>query len=211
MIYIIGGPPRGGKTTLASALGGQLGIPYFTMDHVASVIAPYIPETDYADKLPLRVARQATQYSNDSFYATYATPAIVDFYVRQAITYWPGVREFISYALADEHELILEGWQLLPHLVNDVITPKERNRARVVFLYKHDVPAIVAGLRAGTRHDDWVIRNTKREETFASIARMLALFGDQVRDGAEAAGFEAINTDHQFDARLEAILNQWSR
>jgi hypothetical protein len=210
MIYIIGGPPRGGKTILASTLAARLGIPYFTIDHVASVIAPYIPEREHADKLPLRVARQATDYSNDSFYATYSTPAIVDLYVRQAITYWPGVREFISYALADEHELILEGWQLLPHLVSDVITFKERHRARVVFLYKLDVPAIVTGLKAGTRHDDWVIKNTKREETFASIATMLAHFGNQVRADAGAASFEAINMDHEFTATLDAVLTEWT-
>jgi len=40
---------------------------------------------------------------------------------------------------------------------------------------------------------------------------MLALFGERVRADAEAASFEAIDTDHQFSAALDAILSDWSR
>src|SRR5687767_6523633 len=126
MIYLIGGPPRGGKTILAEELAKRISVPYFTLDHVTSVIAPYIPEQEYVTRLPLRVARQETNYSNDVFYAKYSTERIVDFYLCQAETFWPGVENFIKYAIQDEHDLILEGWQILPHLLHAVITPENQ-------------------------------------------------------------------------------------
>src|SRR5687768_16519079 len=99
MIYLIGGPPRGGKTILAHELAKKKSFPYFTLDHVTSVISPYISEEDYSTKLPLRVARQETNYSNDIFYEKYSAEQVVDFYLRQAETYWPGVGNFIKFSI----------------------------------------------------------------------------------------------------------------
>jgi tRNA uridine 5-carbamoylmethylation protein Kti12 len=42
MLYLFGGPPRCGKTTLSVALAKKLQIPYFSIDHITSVISPYI-------------------------------------------------------------------------------------------------------------------------------------------------------------------------
>jgi len=100
MIYLIGGSPRVGKTSLAEALAKKTSFPYFTLDHVTSVISPYIPEQEYMTRLPLRMARQETNFSNDVFYARYSTEQIVNFYLCQAETYWAGIGSFIEYAIA---------------------------------------------------------------------------------------------------------------
>jgi len=68
MLYLIGGPPRSVKTTLAAALAQRTSLPYFSIDHIAQVIIPYIPEPDHVTRLPLRVAIQEAEYSNDAFY-----------------------------------------------------------------------------------------------------------------------------------------------
>jgi hypothetical protein len=76
MLYVIGGPPRSGKTTLAAALARRTSLPYFSIDHIAQVIIPYIPEDDHAMKLPLRAAIQQAGDSNDSFYTKYSPEPI---------------------------------------------------------------------------------------------------------------------------------------
>ncbi len=210
MLYLIGGPPRCGKTTLAEALAKRLSVPYFSLDHVTSVITPYIPEPEHAALLPLGVARRETDYSNDRFYARYSAEQAVGFYLRAAETFWPGVKNFIRYALEDEHDLILEGWQILPRLLHEALAPAERGRARVVFLYKLDAGRIVTGLKAGAARADWVVRNTKEEATFRAIARMISHFGGHTVREAREHGFHAVNTDEDFARRIEEALESLS-
>ncbi|HZH30473.1 MAG TPA: hypothetical protein VEY11_06895 [Pyrinomonadaceae bacterium] len=94
MIYLIGGSPRVGKTNLAEGLAGKTSFPYFSLDHVTSVITPYIPEQEYVTKLPLFASRLGRE-TVDDFYATYSTEQIVNFYLHSAETYWAGVANFI--------------------------------------------------------------------------------------------------------------------
>lgn len=210
MIYLIGGPPRCGKTTLAEALAKKISFPYFTLDHVTTVVAPYIPEREYAARLPLHVARQETNYSNDVFYARYSTEQIVDFYLCQAGTYWAGVENFIKYAVQDEHDLILEGWQILPHLLHAMITPGNQDTLKVIFLYKTDVGHIVSGLRANTGRGDWVINNTKDESTFPAIAEMISYFGGHIEREAKQYNFRSVNTDVDFGQKIKESLESMS-
>jgi 2-phosphoglycerate kinase len=205
MIYVIGGPPRTGKTILAAALAQRTSCPYFSIDHIAQVIVPYIPEQDYAVRLPLRVARQKTHYSNDWFYEQYSPEQSVNLYLRQAETYWPGVENFINYALEDDHDLIIEGWQILPNRLRRVIAADTR-AARIVFLYKRSEFEIAAGLRSHVAKNDWVIKNTEREDTFDAIAKMIGLFGVVIEREAASSDFRAVNTDREFETTIEQVL-----
>jgi len=204
MIYLIGGPPRTGKTTLAAAVAKRTSCPYFSIDHVAQVIVPYIAERDHPARLPLRVARQETHFSNDAFYEKYSAEQAVDLYLRQAETCWPGVENFIKYALQDDHALILEGWQILPHRLREVIAP--RDRTRTVFLYKRSAAGIAATLKSHVAGNDWVRKNTQREDTFDAIARMIACFGAIIEREAAAHDFRAVTTDRDFAATIDRTL-----
>jgi 2-phosphoglycerate kinase len=206
MIYLIGGPPRVGKTTLTEALAKRISFPYFTLDHVTSVIAPYIPEQEYVTRLPLRVARQETNFSNDVFYAKYTPEEVVDFYLCQAETYWPGVENFIRYAIEDDHDLILEGWQILPHLLQAVVTPENEDKLKVIFLYKNNLENIVSGLKVSIARNDWVIKNTKDESTFLAIAKMMNHFGGYIEKQAKEYNFRSVNTDFNFEERIKESL-----
>lgn len=206
MIYLIGGAPRCGKTTLAEALAKKTSLPYFTLDHVTTVVAPYIPEQEYINKLPLRVAREETNYSNDVFYSRYSTEQIVNFYLCQARTYWAGIENFIKYAIDDEHELILEGWQILPHLLHAMVTPENQDKLKIIFLYKINVEHIVSGLKANTGRGDWVINNTRNESTFPAIAKMISYFGSYIEKEAEQYNFRSLNTDIDFKQKIEESL-----
>lgn len=92
MIYLIGGPPRVGKSTLAKTLSLEKQIPYISADDIGSVITPYISEQGYPRKFPLNTIRKETNYSNDLFYSKYSAEEVVALYLRQAETTWPGFR-----------------------------------------------------------------------------------------------------------------------
>jgi 2-phosphoglycerate kinase len=203
MLYLIGGPPRCGKTTLSKALAIKLEIPYFSIDHIASVIPPYIPAERQAECFPLKALRQHFN-TNNQFFERYSSQEIVDAYRKQAMTCWPGIKNFIQYAVEDEHDLILEGWQLLPHLLEDIPSTTRPDKVQVNYLYKTDVEEICSGLKANQGGNDWVLRHTKEETTFTRIATMISRFGMQTREEAAKAGFEAINMDLCFSENIAA-------
>lgn len=206
MVYLIGGPPRSGKTILSEKLAAKKSYPYFALDHITSVISPYIPGDEYQSKLPLRMARREANYDNDIFYSKYSPEEIVGFYRRQSEAYWSGFENFIKYAIRDEHDLIIEGWQLLPHLLSTIITPENLAKLKIIFIYKISVKNIIGGLKANLTKNDWVVKNTKAESTFLAIAQTMSLFGRYIEKEAKKYNFRSINTDFDFTKKIEESL-----
>jgi 2-phosphoglycerate kinase len=205
MLYLIGGPPRCGKTTLSAALAKKLQIPYFSIDHIASVIPPYIPPERQDESFPLRALRQKVNNDNDRFFATYSAEEIVAVYQRQAATVWPGVRNFIDYAIEDEHTLILEGWQLLPRLLAEIPLAERAGNVQIQYLYKTDVQEILSGLKANNPVNDWVLRHTKEDAGFLRIAQMISCFGKTIEKETSELRFKAINMDRDFVMKISDL------
>lgn len=205
MLYLIGGPPRCGKTTLSAVLAKKLQIPYFSIDHIASVIPPYIPYERQDESFPLRALRQKVNNDNDRFFETYSAEEIVGVYQRQAATVWPGVRNFIDYAIEDEHTLILEGWQLLPRFLAEIPLAERSDNVQIQYLYKTDVEDILSGLKANDQVNDWVLRHTREDASFIRIAQMISCFGKTIEREASELRFEAINMDCDFVRKISDL------
>jgi hypothetical protein len=207
MLHLIGGPPRCGKTTLSAALAKKLQIPYFSIDHIASVIPPYIPSERQDESFPLRALRQKVNNDNDRFFETYSAEEIVRVYQRQAETLWPGVRNFIDYAIQDEHALILEGWQLLPRFLAEFPAAERSGMLQIQYLYKTNVEDILAGLKANDPVNDWVLRHTKEDSSFIRIAQMISCFGKAIERETAELRFEAVNLDRDFAEKITDLAD----
>lgn len=201
MLYLIGGAPRTGKSSLALQLARQTSLSSYSIDHLTQLVVPYIPEADRDRRLALRAAIRSAGFSNDAFYATHTADQAVALYRQQAEALQSGLENFIRYALAANHPLIVEGWQLLPTWLRDVV--EGHANVRVAFLYRRSVSSIAAGLKDGDPATDWVVRNTQHDATFDAIAAMISRFGEIVEREAHANGFPAINTDEQFKETIE--------
>jgi hypothetical protein len=57
--------PRGLE---GSGIKVKLQIPYFSIDHIASVIPPYIPSERQDESFPLHALRQKVNNDNDRFF-----------------------------------------------------------------------------------------------------------------------------------------------
>ena len=99
MIYLIGGPPRSGKTTLAKLLSQELKIPYVITDDIQKVVRAYIPKQEHDELFPFRRIELECGYDNDLIYAKYSVDKIVQAYICQAKSYWPGFRDLAEYCL----------------------------------------------------------------------------------------------------------------
>ena len=205
MLYLIGGPPRCGKTTLSAALAKKLRIPYFSIDHIASVIPPYIPSERQDESFPLRALRQKVNNDNDRFFEAYSAEEIVGVYQRQAATVWPGLRNFIDYAIKDEHSLILEGWQLLPRFLAEIPSAERSDNVQIQYLYKTDVQEILSGLKVNTPVNDWVLRHTKEDASFIRIAQMISCFGKAIERETNELRLAAVNMDCDFIKKISDL------
>jgi hypothetical protein len=108
--------------------------------------------------------------------------------------------------VSDEHELILEGWQILPSLLQELISSTGKRRLEINFLVKTDCRAIISGLKANNPRNDWVLTNTKEENTLPLIAKMISVFGERIEDEAYKFGFNVINLDIGFSEKISAMI-----
>jgi 2-phosphoglycerate kinase len=140
-------------------------------------------------------------------YARYTAAQTVAYYRARARQVWPGVQSFIEYALFDGDDLIIEGLHIDPALPDQFAVPADVDVSRAVrriFLVREDRTALAASLKRGSGSNDWVLKGTRQEVTFARIAQMIVLYSVAIRADAQARGFPVINLDREFDAQLGA-------
>ncbi len=211
MIYLIGGPPRCGKTTVARRLAAATGSAWVQADWLEQGFSAYVPPGEHTPAahwldVPPDVPRATL---NDVRYAQYPAETIVAFYRAMAARAWPGLRAIVEYALFDEEDFIIEGYQIDPRDVRrflDAGGDSAPANVQAVFLYRADERDILANIKRGGHKNDWVLTKTRREETFARIARTIARYGAVVRADAERAGFPAFNMDGDFEDRAARVI-----
>jgi 2-phosphoglycerate kinase len=210
LIYLIGGQPRCGKTTVARRLAAATGSAWVQADWLEQGFSAYVPLGEYTPAahrldVPPDVPRNTL---NDVRYAQYPAETIVAFYRAMAARAWPGLRAIVEYALFDEEDFIIEGYQIDPRDVRRFLDASAGTAANVkaVFLYRADERDILASIKRGGHKNDRVLTKTRREETFARIARMIARYGAAVRADAERVGFPTFNMDGDFEDRAARVI-----
>jgi adenylate kinase family enzyme len=64
MIYLIGGSPRSGKTTVAKKLAAVLGISWISADTLQGLAKHFTPLSEHTKKFPINALRKNTKNSN---------------------------------------------------------------------------------------------------------------------------------------------------
>ena len=108
MVILIGGTGCTGKTLLASWLMKKANIPYFPLDHLMMGIYRGIPNCGF-------------------------TPLDGQFILGEKM--WPIIKGMIMTNIENDHSIILEGFQLLPHLVKDFPPEYQKNILPVFLLF----------------------------------------------------------------------------
>ncbi len=124
MIYLIGGPPRCGKSTAARRLSAATGACYFPADYVGSMIASYIPEHDRLALWPY------SPLDVDTRYATYSPTEIIESYRTRATTARPALSSLVAYALSDGRDFVVEGYHVEPAFAREMFTVHGKGAVR---------------------------------------------------------------------------------
>ncbi len=205
MIYLIGGPPRCGKTILARRLVGRIGCAWMQTDYLESAFSVYCQPVQAPPRLALDPAIPYER-RNDALYASYSPAEIIASYRETAAQAWPGLRTLIEYALFDDEDLLLEGFHIEPMFVRQLLDADGSRYAsaiRSLFLVRENVTETAAAIRCGAHKTDWVKSRTQDAATYTKIARMIVAYGTVVREEAERNSIAVMTIDGEFDHSIE--------
>jgi 2-phosphoglycerate kinase len=188
MLYLIGGAPRCGKTTLARQLAQALGCSHVPADYLGTAFANYIPISE----LPQRYPAWGTTTVDERF-ATYTAAQIIANYRTKAATVWPGLRAFCEYALLQRHPMVLDGYQLEPRFIHELIEAYPQHPIAAAVLTRTQVERIRDDLARTTDPEDWVGQSTTQAITFTRIAEMVGQYSHFF--SAEAARYQLASFD----------------
>lgn len=179
-LYLIGGAPRVGKSTLMAMLTEQYPIPSASTDDLRTGLRQLTtPETNpdlfYLDSLNANEVDMAGQMLEDTYEIMAAAEA-------EARAVWPAVLEFATTQHQAGHNAIIEGVAILPELVTQLTLPYH-----AVFLGNQS-PDHAEYIRAyaAAHPETWL--GGLRPETIDAFAHFTRLTSHRIAEQAEAAG-----------------------
>ena len=207
MIYLIGGPPKCGKTTLAKKLSKKLGIPWVASDTLQVVarayVARYISQKELDKIYPHSAAKGKT---NDETYSRNTPRQIAKNYTTQAKASYDAIEMFALCEIKDGNDYIIEGYHVTPQLAARLIKKYGRKHFRSLFLLKSDIKKFVVDAKKSSTPNDWILQKTKEKETFVKIAGMIVYYGEYFGAEAKKYDFPLLNMDKDFGGKLKKAM-----
>jgi len=200
MIYLIGGPPRCGKTTIAKILAKKTKYQWVQINHFRFIVSGYYSNQERCEKFPFSYIKKRVNWDNDIIFNKYTSKELVKYYKIQASTIWPGLRNYCKQLVKERGNAILEGYHIQPNLIYKLLNsnPDLQENIKVVFLYRENIDSIIWGLKKGDPKSDWILRNTRNRETLHKVAKMISEYGKYTKKEAEKYNFQIFNTERHF-------------
>jgi 2-phosphoglycerate kinase len=205
MIYLIGGPPRCGKTTLAKAMSKKRGISWISTDMLEVVTGEYMTQKEWDVTHPYTALRRKHK-TNDAFYGTLSPQKIVSVLRQNAKPTYSAIEAVVSCAVADGYDLIIEGYHLEPVLVNKLIKKYGEKHVQAIFLVKHDSVAFARDVYKSTTKNDWLLVLTKKKETFLKVGEMVSFFSGVFEKEVKKYGLKVVAMDTDFNQKIKGLL-----
>jgi 2-phosphoglycerate kinase len=199
MLYLIGGPPRCGKTLVAKRLAQRTGCSRVPTDYLGTAFSNYIPETERPRRYPVLPER------GDARFAKYTAQEIIAHYQIKAETCWPGIRDYAIYSLYDAHDTVIEGFHIEPRFLPELRRECPQFVFQAIFLIRSDSARLRDDLTKSVDPEDWVHKFARHEATYARIAEMVVEYSRYFHGEASKYGFPIFDMDDSFLERVEDI------
>jgi 2-phosphoglycerate kinase len=208
MIYLIGGPPKCGKTILAKLISKKFKIPWVSTDTLQVVARDYIwkyaPEK-YNQLYPHSELKGKT---NDETYTLNTPSQIARAYIVQAKATYAAIDMFSICEITDGNDFVIEGYHITPVLTSKLIKKYGKKNIKGVFLVKTNEAELIKSFSKTKTPNDWIIYRTKDPKTtYPKIAKMICEFSRIIERSAKKYKFKAINTHQNFHDKLKEAAN----
>ncbi len=199
MIYLIGGPPKCGKTTLAKKMSRELQIPWISTDTLQNIVWAYSAKEKRPELFPHSYLRGD---SNDEFYSENSIEQIVKDYIAQGETCYEAISMMAQTYLTDEDDFIVEGYSVTPEIIAKIFNKFGKEHIRAVFLVKHNEQQFIKDVHKSNTPNDWILRKTKEEVTFTKIAQMVSVYSRYFEEEAIKHSMVVLTMDNDFEKQL---------
>ena len=207
MIYLIGGPPRCGKTTLAKKMLKKLGIPWISTDTLENVAGAYMTKEELVKNRPYSgLRRKDGDRNNDTFYSKYSAKKIIGVLKGQAKPIFKAIEMMVVCEIADGNNYIIEGYHIVPSVAARLIKKYGRKNVKAVFITKTDAIKFARDVKKSTTPNDWLLVLTKKEETFLKVGEMISEYSKDFEDEAKKFDLPVFNMDKDFNGQIDNIL-----
>ena len=208
MIYLIGGPPRCGKTTLAKRLSKRLKISWISTDTLENVAGAYWTKEELVKNRPYSNLRSKDgDRNNDTFYEKYSPKKIMSVLKGQARPIFLAIEMVAVCEITDGNDYIIEGYHIIPSLANKLRKKYGEKNVKAVFLTKHDEIKFARDVKKSTTPNDWLLVLTKKEETFVKVGNMIVEYSKYFYTEAKKYGLKVFNMDERFNKKINEIVN----
>ena len=205
VIYLIGGPPKCGKTTLAKRLSKEIGVSWISGDTVQNIVKLSVPEDEFSQKFPSSNHRTK---SNDERFEKYTAQELTEQYCSQAQASQAALEALIETYLVDEDDFIIEGYQVTPIFVEKMIDRFTDEQIRSIFLIRSNAEQFVEDISHSSTPNDWIIKRTQHPNiVYPQIAEMVILYSEKIQQEAEKCSLKTMNVDQDFERKLEDAIS----
>jgi len=207
MIYLIGAPPRCGKTTLAKQMSRKTNISWLSSDTLDSIAQEYTAGKNWKKKFPYsHLRRIAKTRDNDDFYSKHPSTKIINLLKKQAQSVQTAIETVIACEIADGNNYIIEGYHIVPSFAQKMIAKYGKQNVRAIFLTKFDENKFATDVHQSTTPNDWLIVLTKKPETFVKVGKMISKYSEYFEKEAEKFGLQTFNMDKNFHEQVDGAI-----
>ena len=180
-------------------------IPWISADTLQNIVYAYTNKKDHKKIFPHSYLRIAGE-TNDDLYTKHSSNSIVKWYINQGKTSYKAISMIAETYLIDKDDIIVEGYQVTPEIVEKIIKKFGKKNIQAIFLVKHDEKKFVKDIHKSTTPNDWIIRKTKEEDTFHKIAKMIAEYSKYFEKEAKKHKFTVFAMDQDFEKQIKKAI-----
>lgn len=211
MIYLVGGTPHSGKSTVATRLARRLRISCIATDTIESVVLQlYTRSRDIRRLFPKTwIRRQArTSTSNDILFGKTPPRIVVQALIRQSRAVWAAVEVLIACEIGAGRDIVVEGYHVHPELVSILRDKYGKKNVRAVFLVRRNRESTIRFCSLyPARGRDWFVQKTGAHTNLENIGSMIVLFSRFLDKEARKHHCRVISTDVQYKKQIRDAVD----
>jgi hypothetical protein len=199
MIYLIGGAPRLGKSTIAKCLQEKISVSSISTDAIRAIVFQLTDPSRRVTLLPCCVP--VTEISKQF---RLAAQDWVNLQKIEAHTLHQSLIAFVSYYIRTGEDLILEGVHILPTLVHELrILAGTSTVIKTIFISDLDEGNVLSNFSYSTNRFNWLVGFNI--ETLKAVARSVVEFSRMVEQDSDESMIYHRTQDFNHD--VEQIIS----